>query len=253
MEKGPAYEIPKIDNSPKSMLLLAQLGFFLTFAAWGVEEASSTTDWIFPIVMVAGGLSLFLSVPNSRLGATIGIPATMVLYGLLEGEPEAAFWAVFMLILVGSLAYLPALAIGDETLDLDDGARTTRFGAIYTLLTLFMVFLFSVLIPSALDGEFEDEGDEESTTYVLDSNDQAIAQGGVVFAGAGLLIFIGTAILGLEIGPIRPWHGGVLISAAVSVDSYLWYFVADTGYLDIAFALAAGGLFTLSPLIAYES
>ena len=84
MEKGPAYEIPKIDNSPKSMLLLAQLGFFLTFAAWGVEDASSTTDWIFPIVMVAGGLSLFLSVPNSRMGATIGIPATMVLYGLLE-------------------------------------------------------------------------------------------------------------------------------------------------------------------------
>ena len=75
----------------------------------------------------------------------------------------------------------------------------------------------------------------------------------MIFAGAGLLIFIGTAILGLEIGPIRPWHGGVLISAAVSVDSYLWYFVADTGYLDIAFALAAGGLFTLSPLIAYES
>ena len=109
------------------MLLLAQLGFFLIFAAWGVEDASSTTDWIFPIVMVAGGLSLFLSVPNSRMGATIGIPATMVLYGLLEGEPEAAFWAVFMLILVGSLAYLPALAIVDETLDLDDGSRTTRF------------------------------------------------------------------------------------------------------------------------------
>ena len=253
MEESHLYKMPEIDNSPKSMLLLAQLGFFLTFAAWGIEDASTTTDWIFPIVMVAGGLSLFFSMPNSRMGATIGIPAAMALYGLLEGEPEAVIWAFFMVIMVGSLAYLPALALGDETLSLDDGARITRFGAIYTLLALFMVFLFSVLLPSALDGEFEDEDGEESTIYVLDSNDQIIAQGGVVFAVAGLMIFIGTAIIGLEVGTIRPWHGGVLLSAAISIDSYLWYAIADSGYADIAFALAAGGLFTLSPLIAYES
>lgn len=255
MEESRLYKMPKIDNSPKSMLLLAQLGFFLTFAAWGIEDASATTDWIFPVVMVAGGLSLFFSVPNSRIGATIGIPAAMALYGLLEGETEAIMWAFFMVILVGSLAYLPALALGDETLALDDGARISRFSSIYTLLALFMVFLFSVLLPSALEGEFQDEEGEggETTIYVLGSNDQAIAQGGLVFAVVGLIIFIGTAIIGLEVGTIRPWHGGVLLSAAISIDSYLWYAIADSGYADIAFALAAGGLFTLSPLIAYES
>jgi hypothetical protein len=115
-----------------------------------------------------------------------------------------------------------------------------------------MVIMFSVLMPSAMDGEFRDEDGDEDVVYTLDSTEQTIAQAGFAFGIIGILIFVGTALLGLEINPLRPWHGGALLSGAVFVDSYLWYTVADSGVGDVFFALAAGGIFTLSACIAYE-
>ena len=87
MEQSPYYTIPKIDLTAKSLLMLAQFGFFCVFAYWGYEDAQTTADWIFPVIMILGGASLYLSVPNSRIGVTLGIPAIMVLCGVLEGEP----------------------------------------------------------------------------------------------------------------------------------------------------------------------
>ena len=68
----------------------------------------------------------------------------------------------------------------------------------------------------------------------------------------GILVFIVTSVFGVQLGPVAPWHGGALLSGAVSIDSYLWYTVADSGVGDIFFALAAGGIFTLSALITND-
>tara|TARA_B100001250_G_scaffold409521_1_gene434023 strand:- start:143 stop:931 length:789 start_codon:yes stop_codon:yes gene_type:complete len=253
MEQVPLYTIPKIDLSAKSLLMLAQFGFFCVFAYWGYEDAETTTDWIFPVIMILGGASLYLSVPNSRIGVTLGIPAVMVLMSVIEGEPEMAGWAIFFALVAGSLAYLPVLAMADDSLGLDEETSRMRFGILYSVFALFMIMLFSILMPSAMDGEFTDEdtgGDD--ITYALESTEQTIAQAGLAFGVIGILIFIGSALLGVEIGPLRPWHGGALLSGAVFVDSYLWYTIADSGVGDIFFALAAGGIFTLSACIAYE-
>ena len=157
-----------------------------------------------------------------------------------------------MLVIVGSLAYIPALALGDESLNIDDKSRITRFKILYSLFAIMMVFLFSVLAPAAMDGTFEDDGEDPVVEYQLESTDQTIAQAGFAMAIVGVLIFLGTGVFGLRLGPMNPWHGGAMISSGVFADSYLWMAVADTGFADFLFALAASGIFTLSALVAFQ-
>ena len=252
MSNTTMYKLPQIDSTPASMLKLAQLGFFCVFAYWGVDDAESTIDWVWPIIMISAGLSLYLSVPNSRIGATLGIPLIMVVMGVIMDELDMAFWAIFMLVIVGSLAYIPALALGDESLNIDDKSRITRFKILYSLFAIMMVFLFSVLAPAAMDGTFEDDGEDPVVEYQLESTDQTIAQAGFAMAIVGVLIFLGTGVFGLRLGPMNPWHGGAMISSGVFADSYLWMAVADTGFADFLFALAASGIFTLSALVAFQ-
>ena len=121
MEEAPMFKMPTIDLSAGSLLMLAQLGFFCVFAYWGYEDAETTIDWVWPVMMLSAGLALFLSVPNARMGATLGIPIVMVVMGVTQGEPEMAGWAFFMLIIVGSLSYIPALAMGDLSFGWLDG------------------------------------------------------------------------------------------------------------------------------------
>jgi len=251
MEEAPMFKMPTIDLSAGSLLMLAQLGFFCVFAYWGYEDAEATIDWVWPVMMLSAGLALFLSVPNARMGATLGIPIVMVVMGVTQGEPEMAVWAFFMLIIVGSLSYIPALAMGDPSLGLDEGSRDVRLKALYTVFMLLMLFMFSVVMPAALDGEFQDDG-EETVVYSVESNEQTIAQAGFAMGVIGVLVFIATAVIGMQIGPMRPWHGGALLSGAVFVDSYLWVTVADSSPVEFLFALAAGGIFTLSACLAYE-
>ena len=254
MEENPMYKMPAIDLSARSLLALAQLGFFCVFAYWGYEDVGTTIDWIFPIIMLGGGLALFISLPNARIATTLGIPAVMAIMAIAVGEPEMAFWAIFMILIIGSLVYIPALALGDSSLNLDESTRKSRFGILYTVFALFMVVMFSVLMTSAMDGEFtDDSGDgEDDLVYTLESNDQNIAQVGLALGIIGILVFVITSVFGVQLGPVAPWHGGALLSGAVSIDSYLWYTVADSGVGDIFFALAAGVIFTLSALIAND-
>ena len=253
MEEAPMFKMPTIDLSARSLLMLAQFGFFCVFAYWGYEDAEVAADWIWVVMMFGAGLALFLSVPNARMGATLGIPIVMVVMGVTQGEPEMAVWAFFMLIMVGALAYIPALAMGDPSLDLAEGSRDMRLKALYSVFMLMMIFIFSILMGAALDGEFTDDGEEPNIVYTVDSSEQTIAQAGFAMGLIGVLVYLGTAVLGVQLGPMRPWHGGALLSGAVFVDSYLWVTVADSSPVEFLFALAAGGIFTLSACIAYES
>jgi|TARA_B110000263_G_scaffold121366_1_gene105574 hypothetical protein len=256
MEEAPMYKMPTIDPSAKSLLMLAQLGFFVCFTYWFSKGIENNSDYIFPGFMAVSGLALFLSVPNARMGVTLGVPALMVVMGLAMGENEMIFWAVFMLIMFGPIAYMPAMASGDSTLGLDDETRIMRLGAVWLAFTLLMMFMMSSLVPFAMDGEYtEEDFDETEYAMSIDSTQQTIAQGALGLGVIGVLVFLMTAVIGMEIGPMLPWHGGAMAAGALAIGQYLWL-VADGGpafeFMEILFIISLVGMIALPPCIAYE-
>jgi len=256
MSDGAMFKMPTIDLSAKSLLTLSQLGIFLVFASWGLEGAESNIDYMFPAMMAVAGLALFLSVPNARMGVTFGIPALMVVMGVAMGENEMMMWAVFMLLMIGPIVYMPAMATGDPTLGLDDETRIQRLGIVWLVFAAFMIFMMSDLAVMATDGEWSDE-DPDGTEYdmSLDSTQQTIAQGALGLGVIGVLVFLLTAVMGREVGPMRPWHGAAMTAGAMLIGDYLWV-VADgapgAGPEEIPFILSIVGLTVLPACIAYE-
>ena len=248
------YKIPTIDLSVPSLLALAQLGVFAAFTYWGSVDASGV-EYLFPVITGMAGLALFLSVPHARMIATFGLPAAMCVLSVVLDDPEMIFWAVFMLIMVGGIAYLPAMALNDEALGLDEEAMKNRLGPLWVLFALFTMFMFGT-IDAALEGEFLDE-DSEGTEIVteLDSDQQTIAQAGLAIGLIGVVVFLMTGVMGMEVGPMRPWHGGALASGALFLTMYLWMSTDSANFEpipDIGMILAISGILTLVPCAAYE-
>ena len=254
MDDNAMYKIPTIDFSVPSLLALAQLGVFAVFTYWGSEGASETVDYMFPLITGMAGLSIFLSVPNARIIVTAGVPAAMLIMSVvLDDASEMAFWAVFMFVMMGSISYLPAMALGDPTLGLDDATRMQRLGPLWIVFALFMMFMFGT-IEGAMAGEISDEDSDGNEIIIeLDSNEQMIAQGALAIGVIGILVFLATGVLGMEIGQMRPWHGGVLASAAMCLTGYLWV-TSDDNFMivDLGMVLAMCGILTLAPCAAYE-
>ena len=255
MSDSAMFKMPTIDLSAKSLLMLSQLGFFVAFTYWTSEGIESNIDYMFPAMMGVAGLALFLSVPNSRMGVTLGVPALMVVMGLATGENEMMFWAAFMLVMFGPIAYLPAMASGDPTLDLDDETRMQRLGILWVVFALFMMLMMSNIVDMAMDGEWTDEDfDETEYDMSIDSTQQTIAQGGLAVGVIGVLVFLLTAVVGTELGPMLPWHGGAMAAGALVIGEYLWL-VADGGpafhFMEIPFIFSLVGLIALPPCIAY--
>ena len=257
MSDAPLYTIPTIDLSARSLLRLSQLGIFAVFAYWAVEGGvDDNIQYIFLLMMASAGLALFLSVPNARMGVTLGIPALMTVMAIVSGEHGMLFWAVFMLIMVGTIAYIPAMATGDPTLGLDDETRLQRFGILWIVFALFMMLMFSGLADMAMEGETTDQdNDGNEFTIVLDSTQQTIAQGGLAVGVIGVLVFLLTALMGTEIGPMLPWHGGAMVAVAMMAAQYLWTVGenAPSGSpMDYVMILCMIGLIVLTPCIAYK-
>ncbi len=251
------FKIPTIDFSAKSLLALSQLGVFAVFAYWAIEDgAGDNFDYLFLVIMAGAGLALFLSVPNARMGVSLGIPAFMVVLSVVLSEPEMMFWAVFMLIMIAPIAYIPAMAIGDPTLGLDDETRLQRLGILWIVFALFMMLMMAGLVDLAMEGELtESSGEDEEFTIVLDSTEQTIAQGGLAVGIIGVLVFLLTAVMGKEVGPMRPWHGGVMAAVALLISQYLWMTAEgapgeQAG--DLVMIICFVGILTLAPCIAYE-
>ena len=257
MSDSAMFKMPTIDLSAKSLLILSQLGIFACFTYWFSQGIESNSDYIFPGFIAVSGLALFLSVPNARMGVTLGVPAFMVVMGLASGENDMIFWAIFMLIMFGPIAYMPALASGDSTLGLEDGDRTMRLGIVWLAFTLLMVFMMSSLVQAAMDGEWtEEDFDESEYTMSLDSTEQTIAQVALGLAVIGVLVFLLTAVMGREVGPMLPWHGGAMVAGALVIGQCLWL-VADGGpdynlASEVIFILSLVGLIALPPCIAYR-
>ena len=257
MEETPMFSMPTIDLSAKSLLTLSQLGVFAVFAYWAVEGGvEDNMQYIFLVMMGGAGLALFLSVPNARMGVTLGIPALMVVMGLAMGEDEMMEWAVFMLVMIGPIAYMPAMATGDPTLGLDDETRLQRLGIIWVIFALFMMVMMSSLASMATEGEVtEEDSDGIEFTMELDSTQQTIAQGGLAVGVIGALVFLLTAVVGMEVGPMRPWHGGAMTAAAMLIAQYLWSVgegAPAESLMDYLFILSLVGIIALTPCIAYE-
>jgi hypothetical protein len=257
MEGASMFKMPTIDLSAKSLLILSQLGVFAVFAYWAVEEGSGDNiDYVFLTMMAGAGLALFLSVPNARMVVTLGIPALMVVMGLAMGEYGMMFWAGFMLVMLGSIAYMPAMATGDPTLGLDDETRLLRLGIIWVVFALFMLVMFSGLADMAMEGEVTEEEEEGAEfTLTLDSDQQTIAKVGLAVGVIGVLVFLLTALVGMEIGPMRPWHGGVMAAVAMLISQYLWSVgegAPAQSPFDYLMILCFVGLFALTPCVAYE-
>ena len=257
MSDAPLYTIPTIDLSARSLLRLSQLGIFAVFAYWAVEGGvDDNIQYIFLLMMASAGLALFLSVPNARMGVTLGIPALMTVMAIVSGEHGMLFWAVFMLIMVGTIAYIPAMATGDPTLGLDDETRLQRFGILWVVFALFMMLMFSGLADMAMEGETTDQdNDGNEFTIVLDSTQQTIAQGGLAVGVIGVLVFLLTALMGTEIGPMLPWHGGAMVAVAMMAAEYLWTVgenAPDGSPVDYVMILCIMGLIGLTPCIAYK-
>lgn len=253
MDDNAIYKIPKIDFSMPSLLALAQLGIFAVFTIWTLQGTSDNNlSYILPLATGMGGLALFLSVPNSRIAVTVGIPALMVALSVVLDEDGMAFWAIFMVIFFGASSYLPAMAIGDETLGLDDKDRMNRMGALWILFALLLMFLLGTA-EGAVDGQFTDEEVNGDPIIVeLESSEQMIAQGALVMGLIGVIVFLTTGALGMEVSQLRPWHGGALLSGALCITAYLWHSGGEFAPEDFGMVLAFCGIMTLSPCIAYE-
>ena len=253
MDETAMYKMPTIDFSVPSLLALAQLGIFAVFTIWTLEGASDNDlTYILPLATSMGGLSLFLSVPNSRIAVTAGIPILMIVLSVILGESGMAFWAIFMVIFFGAASYLPALAVGDETLGLDDEDRMMRMGALWILFALLLMFLLGTM-EGAVDGKFTDEDSEGNELIVeLDSDQQMISQGALAVGLIGVVVFLTTGVLGMEVSELRPWHGGALVSGALCITAYLWHVAGEFAPEDYGMILAFCGIMTLTPCAAYE-
>ena len=61
--------------------------------------------------------------------------------------------------------------------------------------------------------------------------------------------------MGKEVGPMRPWHGGVMTGVALLMAQYLWMTVEGAPgdqMADLFMILCFIGIITLAPCIAYE-
>jgi len=251
------YKIPTVELSAKFLLSLSQLIIFLVITYWVSQGTENNIDYLLPMVMVGAALSLFLSVPNARMGVTLGLPLLMVVWGLATGENDMIFFAIFILLLIGPIAYLPAMATGDSTLDLDDETRIKRLGILWLAFTVFMLFMMAPVVDMAMEGEWAEESPDGKTYDMsIDSTSQTIAMGALGLGIAGILVFLMTAVMGMELGPMRPFHGGAMAASTMIIAQYL-VLMADGGpafnIADMPFIIALVGLIGLPPYIAYES
>ena len=250
------YKMPTVECSPKFLLKLSQLIIFLVITYWVSQGTVNNIDYLLPALMVGAALSLFLSVPNARMGVTLGIPLLMVVWGLATGENDMMFFAIFMLLLIGPIAYLPAMATGDSTLNLDDETRIKRLGILWLAFAVFMLFMMAPVVDMAMEGEWAEEAPDGNTYDMsIDSTSQTIALGALGLGVAGILVFLMTAVIGMEIGPMKPFHGGVMAASTMIITQCLWL-MADGGpefsMGDMLFVIGLIGLIGLPPYIAYE-
>jgi len=61
--------------------------------------------------------------------------------------------------------------------------------------------------------------------------------------------------MGMEVGQMRPWHGGAMVAVAIIISQYFWSVgegAPAQSPMDYLMILGFIGIITLSPCIAYD-
>ena len=256
-EDDAMYKMPPTDTTPFSLMLWFQFGFFLlmlyesTFNSTDVDDGGPPQ--YFGLVFVIVGLLLLMRVKNGVLGAMGVLVAAPVVFGLVEGEGmnfilEFIFW---MVIFVGGMAViLPAASFREYGLEISVDVRKWAI----ILLVSLVVGMFGAGESYGIASSGEYTSDSDDMTHVAGDMNVNLAWTGFAVAVGGLLIFLAIAVGGVEIGPLRPFHGIAIAVLSAWLTAYnLSDFAGRDFPMELAWALAISGLMILPVYNFFES
>lgn len=254
MENNSFYKMPKIEVSAESALRIAQLGLFATFAYFALAEEEP--DFIGALVFSLLGLGTFLSVRYVREILSFGIPSVIVIFTILDGDLGFLVWAFITTIIIAGVCYLPDMATGVKISWMDEDTSRRAIGPMWILFAIAAIFMFTVGDVMEQGGDQLTQGEgEDMITVTLDSTQMNMVYAGTTIGVLGIVAFLFTAILDLSIGPIRPWHAGVMASGGgwigIAMVNTIEEFAFDIG--DSLFMLCLSGILTLVPWLAYKT
>ena len=268
MSDDSLYKMPPTDTTPFSLMLWCQFVFFMLML---YEMSANSGLSLFGGVFVIVGLLLLMRVKNGVFGAIGVLAAAPVVFGLAEGEglSDILMWMLWMVVFMGGMAImLPAASFREYGLKISDGARKW----IIILVVSLVVGMFGAgeSYDIANSGEYNDDSDsmyqdekelrdngaacsEMVSCHEAGDMNVNLAWAGFAVAVGGLLIFLATAAGGVELGPLRPFHG---ISIAVLSAWLSAYNLSDIAGRDLpvelAWALAISGLMILPVFNFFE-
>ena len=256
--------MPPTDTRPFSLMLWCQFGFFLLMLYETTTNSSGDGNPLFSGVFVIIGLLLLLRVKNGVLGAMGVLAATPVVFGLMDGEDTSSIlmWMFWMVVFMGGMAImLPAASFREYGLKISDGARKW----IIILFVSLVVGMFGAgeSYDIANSGEYNDDSDsmyqdekelrdngaacsEMVSCHEAGDMNVNLAWAGFAVAVGGLLILLATAAGGVEIGPLRPFHGVAIAVLSAWLSAYnLNDFAGRDLPVELVWALIISGLMIL--------
>ena len=244
-EEEPMYKMPPTDTRPFSLMLWCQFGFFLLMLYETTINSSGDGNPLFSGVFVIIGLLLLLRVKNGVLGAMGVLAASPVVFGLMDGEDISSIlmWMFWMVVFMGGMGImLPATGFREYGLEISDNAR--KWTIILVVCLIAGMFGAGESYDIASSGEYTSDGDD--VTHVADDLNVNLAWAGFAVSVVGLLILLATAAGGVEIGPLRPYHGiGIGVLSAWLSAYNLSDFAGRDLPVELGWALVISGLMIL--------
>ena len=269
MSDNAPYQMPPTDTSPFSLMLWCQFVFFMLML---YETSADSGPDLFSGVFVIVGLLLLMRVKNGVFGAIGVLAAAPVVFGLAEGGDLSGIlmWMFWMVVFMGGMGILlPAASFKEHGLKISDGARKW----IIILFVCLVVGMFGAgeSYDIANSGEYNDDSESLSEEEKeLRENGAAcsemvscheagdmnvnLAWAGFAVAVGGLLIFLATAVGGVELGPLRPFHGISIAVLSAWLSSYnLSDFAGRDLPVELVWALVISGLMILPVYNFFEN
>ena len=271
MSDDAPFKMPPTDTSAFSLMLWCQFVFFMLML---YETSADSGPDLFSGVFVIVGLLLLMRVKNGVFGAIGVLAAAPVVFGLAEGGDfdlsGILMWMFWMVVFMGGMGILlPAASFREHGLKISDGVRKW----IIILFVCLVVGMFGAgeSYDIANSGEYNDDSDsmyqdekelrengaacsEMVSCHEAGDMNVNLAWAGFAVAVGGLLIFLATAVGGVELGPLRPFHG---ISIAVLSAWLSSYNLSDFAGRDLpgelVWALVISGLMILPVYNFFEN
>ncbi|MFL2956112.1 MAG: hypothetical protein ACJZ39_01440 [Candidatus Thalassarchaeaceae archaeon] len=269
MSDDAPFEMPPTDTSPFSLMLWCQFVFFMLML---YETSADSGPDLFSGVFVIVGLLLLMRVKNGVFGAIGVLAAAPVVFGLAEGGDLSGIlmWMFWMVVFMGGMGILlPAASFKEHGLKISDGARKW----IIILFVCLVVGMFGAgeSYDIANSGEYNDDSDsmyqdekelrengaacsEMVSCHEAGDMNVNLAWAGFAVAVGGLLIFLATAVGGVELGPLRPFHGISIAVLSAWLSSYnLSDFAGRDLPVELVWALVISGLMILPVYNFFEN